>query len=196
MLVMACQMSGAVGFFGTSEQAINLSITLKLQKLIEQSGAKVILTRSDENGIYSKNQESIKSKKVSDIKNRVEIGNNSDADILISIHLNKFPESSYYSGWQTFYQKQNEDSKLLADCIQNNLNRNIQKDNNRKIMQITNIYLMDKVKIPSVIVECGFLSNEEETKKLRTDDYQNSLAWGIYSGIQEYFSNVEKCINE
>lgn len=63
-------------------------------------------------------------------------------------------------------------------------------------MQITNIYLMDKVKIPSVIVECGFLSNEEETKKLRTDDYQNSLAWGIYSGIQEYFSNVEKCINE
>ena len=181
---------GAVGFYGTSEQAINLSISLKLQKLIEQSGAKVILTRSDENGIYSTNQTSIKNKKVSDIKNRVEIGNNSNANILVSIHLNKFPASSYYSGWQTFYQKDNDKSKILADCIQENLNKNIQKENNRKTMSISNIYLMDHVKIPSVIVECGFLSNEEETSKLRTDDYQTKLAWGIYIGLQDYFNKV------
>ena len=101
---------GATGFYGTSEQAINLSISLKLQKLIEQSGAKVVLTRSDENGIYSTTQNDIKSKKVSDIKNRVEIGNNSDADVLVSIHLNKFPASNYYSGWQTFYQKDKKES--------------------------------------------------------------------------------------
>ena len=178
---------GAVGYFGTSEQSINLSITLKLQKLIEQSGAKVVLTRSDENGIYSTDSESIKSKKVSDTKNRVKIGNESMADIFISIHLNKFPASSSYSGWQTFYQKDNEKSKKLADLIQNNINKNIQIENNRKILPISQIYIMDNVKIPTVIVECGFLSNMEETTKLKTEEYQNKLAWGIYLGIQEYF---------
>lgn len=178
---------GAVGYFGTSEQSINLSITLKLQKLIEQSGAKVVLTRSDENGIYSTDSESIKSKKVSDTKNRVKIGNESMADIFISIHLNKFPASSSYSGWQTFYQKDNEKSKKLADLIQNNINKNIQIENNREILPISQIYIMDNVKIPTVIVECGFLSNMEETTKLKTEEYQNKLAWGIYLGIQEYF---------
>ena len=88
---------GAVGLFGTTEQAINLSISLKLQKLIEQCGAKVILTRSDENGIYSIDSKSIREKKVSDIKNRVDLGNNSNADIFISIHLNKYPREAIYS---------------------------------------------------------------------------------------------------
>ena len=115
---------GAVGFYGTTEQAINLSISLKLQKLIEQSGAKVILTRSDENGIYSTDSESIRNKKVSDIKNRVDIANNSDADIFISIHLNKYPSSSKYRGWQTFYQKDNDESKKIAENIQDYLNKN------------------------------------------------------------------------
>ena len=113
---------GAVGFDGTTEQAINLSISLKLQKILEQSGAKVILTRSDENGIYSLDSKSIRNKKVSDIKNRVEIGNNSNADLFISIHLNKYPPSEIYRGWQTFYQKDNNNSKELASLIQNNLN--------------------------------------------------------------------------
>ena len=76
---------GAVGFYATSEQAINLSVTLKLQKLIEQSGAKVLLTRSDENGIYSIDSKSIRNKKVSDIKNRVKLGNESSSDIFVSL---------------------------------------------------------------------------------------------------------------
>lgn len=181
--------SGASSFNGTTEQAINLSIALKLQKIIEQSGAKVILTRSDENGIYSTDSISIRNKKISDIKNRVQIGNNSDADIFISIHLNKFSGSSEYKGWQTFYQKKSEESSLLANKIQENLNKNIKENNDRKVLPITNVYIMDNVQIPTVIVECGFLSNPEETENLKKDEYQNKLVWGIYLGIQDYFYN-------
>ena len=178
---------GAVGFYGATEQAINLSISLKLQKLIEQSGAKVILTRSDENGIYSTDSESIRNKKVSDIKNRVDIANNSDADIFISIHLNKYPSSSKYRGWQTFYQKDNDESKKIAENIQDYLNKNIEYDNNRKILPISDVYIMEHINIPSVIVECGFLSNEEETRLLNTEEYQNKIAWGIFIALQDYF---------
>ena len=185
---MVFQMNGAVGYYGTTEQAINLAIGLKLQKLIEQSGASVILTRSDENGIYSLDSKSIKSKKVSDIKNRVEIGNNSNADVFVSIHLNKYPESEIYRGWQTFYQENNENSKILAQYIQDNLNKNIEFKNDRVPLKITNVYIMEHVKIPSVIIECGFLSNAEETNLLKTDNYQNKLAWGIFLGLQNYFS--------
>ena len=180
---------GAVGFNGTTEQAINLSISLKLHKLIEQSGAKVVLTRSDENGIYSLDSKSIRNKKVSDIKNRVEIGNNSNADVFISIHLNKYPPSEIYRGWQTFYQNNNEKSKQLSNIIQNNLSNNIEFKNDRTPMPITGIYIMDHVQIPSVIIECGFLSNPEEVRLLKEDTYQNKLAWGIYTGLQEYFTN-------
>ena len=179
---------GAVGFNSTTEQAINLSIALKLQKLIEQSGAKVLLTRSDENGIYSLDSKSIREKKISDVKNRVKIGNENNVDIFVSIHLNKFSGSSEYKGWQTFYKKDSEDSKLLATYIQDNLTKNIRIENKRKVMSITNVYVMDKLQVPAVIVECGFLSNPEETEKLKTDDYQNKLAWGIFIGIEEYFS--------
>lgn len=181
---------GAVGLFGTTEQAINLSISLKLQKLIEQCGAKVILTRSDENGIYSIDSKSIREKKVSDIKNRVDLGNNSNADIFISIHLNKYPPSEIYRGWQTFYQNKNDESKNLATLIQNNINKNIDYENNRTPMKITDVYIMKNITIPTVIVECGFLSNSEETTLLKDDTYQYKLAWGIFLGIQEYFYNT------
>lgn len=181
---------GAVGLFGTTEQAINLSISLKLQKLIEQCGAKVILTRSDENGIYSIDSKSIREKKVSDIKNRVDLGNNSNADIFISIHLNKYPPSEIYRGWQTFYQNKNDESENLATLIQNNINKNIDYENNRTPMKITDVYIMKNVTIPTVIVECGFLSNSEETTLLKEDTYQYKLAWGIFLGIQEYFYNT------
>ena len=86
---------GAVGIYGTTEEAINLKITLKLKAILEESGAQVILTRSDENGIYSSECTTIKSKKVSDIKNRVKIGNTEGVDIFISIHLNKFEREKY-----------------------------------------------------------------------------------------------------
>lgn len=170
---------------GTTEQELNLAITLKLQQLLEQSGTKVILTRSDYNGIYEVDKDSIRSKKISDMKNRVYIGNNSDADIYVSIHMNYYTDSQY-NGWQTFYQSKSENSKRLATIIQQSLNDNIGQ-NKRNPMAIKGAYIMDKVKIPSVIVECGFLSNKSDEEKLKTDSYQTQLAWGVYVGVQKYF---------
>lgn len=159
---------------------------MKVQNLLEQSGATVILTRSDENGIYDLDKTTLKQKKISDIRNRVKLGNESSADIFVSIHLNKIPQEQYW-GWQCFYQKGNEQSIKLANALQNNLNESIQKENTRVPMKLDTVYIMKHVEIPTSIVECGFLSNPEEEKQLLDDEYQNKLAWGIYNGIIDYF---------
>ena len=179
---------GAESSNGISEAKINLNIALKLQTLLEQSGATVILTRSDENAIYDIDSKTLKEKKMSDLKNRVKIGNESSADLFVSIHLNKIPQQQYF-GWQTFYKSSDENSTKLAKCIQSSLNESIQKENNRVAMKLDTVYIMKKVEIPISIVECGFLSNPEEEKNLLNDEYQNKLAWGIYTGIIDYFNN-------
>ena len=124
--------------------------------------------------------------KVSDMQKRVEIANTSEADIFVSIHLNKIPQTKYW-GWQTFFRKNDENSRKLANALQNGLNESIQKENKRQALKIENKYLVDNVKIPIAIVECGFLSNSEETNQLNTEEYQTKLAWGIYIGIMNYF---------
>lgn len=177
---------GAVSEDGISEADINIEIALKLQKLLEASGATVILTRSDENAIYSENAKSIREKKISDTKNRVKLANSSNADIFVSIHLNKINECQY-CGWQTFYKNGNDNGKKLATAIQNNLNLAIQKENERVPLKINNVYIIKHIEIPTVIVECGFLSNEKEKKQLQEEEYQNKLTWGIYNGIMDYF---------
>lgn len=177
---------GAEAADGTYESNINLSIVEKLQKLLESSSCTVILTRSDENGIYELDADTIRKKKISDMKNRVEIGNHSNAEIFVSIHLNKIP-ASQYSGWQSFYQPENENSLNLATCIQDNLNFAIQKENKRVPAKVPDIYLTKHLEIPFTIVECGFLSNSNECTMLQTDNYQEILAWGIYTGIMDYF---------
>ena len=177
---------GAESSKGTTEAETNLKIALKLQNLLEQSGATVILTRSDENAIYDLDAKTLKQKKISDIHNRVKIGNESSADIFVSIHLNKILQQQY-DGWQTFYNGNNENSRKLAVSIQNKLNDAIQKENNRIAKTIDNIYIIKHVEIPTTIVECGFLSNPEEERSLLEDEYQNKLAWGIYNGVINYF---------
>ena len=181
---------GAESKNGTTEAEINLKIALKVQNLLEQTGCTVILTRSDENAIYDLDSKTLKQKKVSDIKNRVKIGNQSSADIFVSIHLNKIPQQQYY-GWQCFFNSKNENSKKLAEQLQENLNDSIQKENKRVAMKLDTVYIMKNVEIPISIVECGFLSNPEEEKQLQEDEYQNRLAWGIYNGITDYFYNLE-----
>lgn len=177
---------GAVAEDGTYESQINLSIVEKLQKLLEASSCTVILTRSDENGIYELDADTIRKKKVSDMKNRVEIANNSEAEIFVSIHLNKFP-SPKYSGWQTFYKPDNESSLKLSTTIQDNLNYAIQKENKRVPEKVPDIYFAKNLELPFTIVECGFLSNSAECELLKTEEYQEKLAWGIYTGIMDYF---------
>ena len=177
---------GAESSNGTTEAETNLKIALKLQNLLEQSGCTVILTRSDENSIYDIDSKTLRQKKISDIHNRVKIGNESSADIFVSIHLNKIPQQQY-DGWQTFYNTKNSEAQKLAVSIQNSLNDAIQRENNRIAKSIENIYIIKHVEIPTTIVECGFLSNPEEEKMLLDDEYQNKLAWGIYNGIIDYF---------
>ena len=179
---------GAESSRGTTEAETNLKIALKIQNLLEQSGTTVILTRSDENAIYDIDCKTLRQKKISDIHNRVKIGNESSADIFVSIHLNKIPQSKY-DGWQTFYKEGSEQGANLAKQIQNSLNETIDKPNNRVAKSIDNIYIIKHVEIPTTIVECGFLSNPNEETLLLNDEYQNKLAWGIYNGIINYFYN-------
>lgn len=177
---------GAESRNGTTEAETNLKIAFKVQNLLEQSGATVILTRSDENAIYDYDKKTLKEKKISDIRNRVKIGNENSADIFVSIHLNKIQQEEYW-GWQTFYKEGNEQGQKLAKSIQTALNESIQKENKRVPMKIDNIYIVKHVEIPTTVVECGFLSNAEEEKQLLDDTYQDKLAWGIYNGIISYF---------
>ena len=177
---------GAQSSTGTTEAETNLKIALKVQSLLEQSGATVILTRSDDEAIYDLDSKTLKQKKISDIHNRVKIGNEAQADIFVSIHLNKIPQEQYW-GWQCFYKEGNEQSIKLAKGLQENLNESIQKENKRVAMKLENVYIMKHVEIPISIVECGFLSNKEEEKLLLEDSYQDKLAWGIYNGIIDYF---------
>lgn len=186
---------GAQSSRGTTEAETNLKIAKKLQNLLEQSGATVILTRSDENAIYDAEESSLRQKKVSDIHNRVRIGNESSADIFVSIHLNKIPQQQYW-GWQCFYQLGNDKSIKLAKSVQNNLNEAIQRENKRVPMKLDNVYIMKHVEIPTTIMECGFLSNPEEEQMLLEDTYQEKLAWGIYNGIMEYFCENENKSND
>ena len=179
---------GAQNSEGMTEAKINLEIVYKIKKLLEDCGATVILTRSDENAIYDENAKTIGQKKVSDIKNRVRIGNQSSADIFVSIHLNKIPDARC-KGWQTFYNVRNEKSKDLANNIQKSLNDTMKIENKRTPQKLTNVYIMKNVEIPITIVECGFLSNKEDASLLKTEEYQDKLAWGIYDGIINYFQD-------
>lgn len=186
MPAMVCQMKELKVLLGTTEAQTNLKIALKVQYLLEQSGATVLLTRSDENAIYDLNSKTLKQKKISDIHNRVKIGNESSADIFVSIHLNKIPQQQYW-GWQCFFKEGNEASIKLAKSIQTNLNEAIPKENKRVAMKLDTVYIMKHVEIPISVVECGFLSNPEEEKLLLEEEYQNKLAWGIYNGVMDYF---------
>lgn len=169
---------GAIGNSGIYEKEINLNIALKLQNLIEQSGSTVIMTRVED--------EMLGGSKQKDMAIRKKLREENSGDIFISIHLNSFPQESC-KGAQTFYAN-NEESKILAEKIQKNMVKYLDEDNSRIAKKLTDVYLLKNVNIPSVIVECGFLSNSKEEKLLSDKEYQSKVAFSIYSGICEYFN--------
>lgn len=173
------------------EKDINLQITLKLRELLESSGCLVLLTREEDTSLYEEEAgKTTRQKYNENLKNRRKMIEESGVDAFVSIHLNKFEQSKYY-GAQTFYPEGQNDSKLLSQFIQDELKRVVDKTNQRKIKPSKDIYLLKENKIPSVLIECGFLSNEKESKLLNDEKYQEKLAWAIYAGIQKYFgSNV------
>ena len=178
---------GAVSKDGIEESSLNLEIATKLKEKLEENNYEVIMTRTTENNIAdSDKQFSIKQIKVSDLTNRVKIANESNADFMISIHMNKFSESKYF-GWQTFYSKNSEMGKKLATLIQNSISQNIERENKRTPLSIEGIKIVDKTNIPVVIVECGFLSNPDDLSLLQTEEYQEKLVRGICEGIIEFY---------
>lgn len=177
---------GAIGRTGVLEDNINLEIALKLRKLIEQSGGVGLMIREDDSGLYSEGRARIRDKKNEDLKERHKMINESEADILISIHLNFFPQSQYY-GAQCFYNSGDEEGKKLAELIQTELIDVIQNNNTRKAKSIDTVYLLKNNKMPGVLVECGFLSNYEEERLLQDENYQEKLAWAIFMGMMKYF---------
>ena len=173
----------------TAEKDVNLIIALKIRELLEASGALVILTREEDVSLYEESgDKTIRQKYNENLKNRKKIIQESNADMFVSIHLNAFEQSKYY-GAQTFYPKGKEDSIGLSKYIQGELKRVVDKTNNREVKARDDIYLLKENEIPSVLIECGFLSNEKEAKLLVDEKYQEKLAWSIYVGIQKYFSS-------
>ena len=177
---------GAVTKNGVEEKDLNLSVALFLQEYFEQSGTHVVLTRSDDRGIYEE-ADTIRSKKRSDLKNREKIIKNSGADAVISIHMNEFSEAKY-SGPQVFFSANNAESEQLANFVQNSMNEALNPPSKRDYKKAgESIYLLKKAEIPAILVECGFLSNPEEQQKLLNERYRQKVAWSIYCGAITYF---------
>lgn len=173
---------GKTGALGKDEKNINLAVMEKLQQYLEQGGATVFITRATD--------EALGSKKRTDMAERKKIANESNGDILVSIHQNAFP-STGAKGAQVFYHKSSEDGKNLAELIQERLKANVDGENKRLAKQNSDYYILRTTEIPAVIVECGFLSNPSEEQLLNDEAYQTKLAWAIYLGINDYFSQKE-----
>lgn len=166
----------------TNESEINLEITLKLKNNLEKLGANVILTRIDNNDLS--NQNALYRKK-SDFDNRIRIINNSHADMYLSIHQNIYSNPKYY-GPQVFYYPKITDNEQIAKTMQTELNKYTKSKRNIKI--ITGTYMYSKLNIKGVLIECGFLSNNNERVKLESEEYQLNLVKIISDAIIKYFS--------
>lgn len=176
-----------MGINGVLEKDLNLAVAKKLQQFFEQGGTSVILTRSDDNGIYDVSG-SVRNKKNSDLKNREKLMRSSGADAFVSIHMNKFPDGKY-SGPQVFYSGNNQKSEFLAKNVQDGLIEALAPSSARAVKKADgSIYLLKQAKLPAILVECGFLSNEAELQKLQDEAYQKQIAWAIYCGIIKYFN--------
>ncbi len=178
---------GASGDMGIGEAPLTLAISEKLMAFLEGSGFDVEMTRYEDEGLYSLKSKTIREKKNEDLANRVKMINETEADLTISIHLNSFPQKQYY-GAHVFYQKNSMPGKIAAEIMQDSL-KNILDKNNKRVPQVKkDIRIMDETKPPVLLIECGFLSNPSEEKKLVSDEYQEKTAWAIYTGLIRYFN--------
>lgn len=178
---------GKVSAGGALEKDINLEIAIKLQQFLEQEDVEVVLTRDSDAGLYDENASN---KKVQDMKRRVELIESTRPVVTVSIHQNSYHEE-YVHGAQTFYYANSEQSKELAEKIQQVLLNTIDRNNTRVAKANDSYYLLKKTSSPIVIVECGFLSNREEAQKLESEYYQEKLAWAIHLGILQYLNEID-----
>lgn len=172
---------GTVGIDGSLEKEINLSIALNLYDFLTVSGIKCALTREGDNEFYLNGE----TRSRSDLYNRMDYINSFDNAILISIHQNHF-ENENEHGTQIWYSANTQESKVIADKVLNSVKINLQTDNQRENKESDNsYYLLYKAVVPSIMIECGFVSNKEENDKLQNASYQKQFAYSVLYGVSE-----------
>lgn len=183
---------GAVSPDGVPESGINLQIVRKAEGLLVFLGRSVRLTRTGEEAIYSPEAQTLREKKVSDLKNRVALINQQSGAVLISIHQNSMPDHPSVHGAQVFYNAVSPGGEL-GMTVQGALNGAVNAGNEKNARAIdSTIYLMKNVRCPAILIECGFLSNPAETRLLLTDEYQVKLAACIAAGLLQYHTEGAK----
>lgn len=177
---------GCVSVNGAAEKGINLSIVQTLRDSLDILGFEVVCTREDDRSIHDSGVEGIAKQKISDMNNRLDIINRYDDALVLSVHQNQYVDKRY-SGAQMFYAKDNDDSRRLAECMKKQFVALLQPDNDRETKPVgKEMYLIHNAKNPALMIECGFLSNEQEAKLLESADYQKKVAFTILTGAQEY----------
>ncbi|WP_079504229.1 N-acetylmuramoyl-L-alanine amidase CwlD [Mesobacillus jeotgali] len=172
------------------EKEIALNVSLKLRDYLQQQGALVIMTRETDMDLADKGLKGYSKRKVQDLKRRLDLINDSEADFFATIHLNAIP-SSKWKGAQTFYSTNYKENKRAAKLIQDELRRNLE-NTDRDAKAANSIYLLKHTNKPGVLVEIGFLSNPGEAANLRQEDYQEKVAASIYEGMLRYFTDEQK----
>lgn len=177
---------GKVGINGALEKDINLKVAGLLKMFLEAEDIKVVMTRTDEGGLYD---EDASNKKVQDMKRRIAVIEEAEPEIVVSIHQNSYHEE-YVHGAQVFYYNGSTGGKKLAELIQDSFVLRVDPENKREAKANDSYYLLKKTSRPIVIVECGFLSNREEAEKLNADIYQQKTAWAIHMGVLRYLNGA------
>ncbi|UOF91925.1 N-acetylmuramoyl-L-alanine amidase [Fodinisporobacter ferrooxydans] len=177
---------GAKGPDGTMEKTVTLPIVLYLRDLMVQAGAHVVLTRDIDKDLAPSDLQGLSKRKTADLKSRLQIIRNAKPDLFISVHTNADP-SPQWSGAQTFYPKDDESSKEIANLVQRSFQNHL-IPTNRQVKQIEGIYLMTHADVPAVLAEVGFISNPTESSKLKTKAYQQTIAACIYTAVVQYYS--------
>ena len=174
---------GAVSPDGVVESDLNLAITRRLRDVLLFLGRDTVLTRTGEDAIYSPEAVTLREKKVSDLKNRVDLINSQPEAVLISIHQNSMPDHPSVHGAQVFYNGAASGPRL-GETVQAALNGAVNAGHEKKAAQVpSSVYLMKEITAPGVLVECGFLSNAAETEQLKDPAYQTKLAAAIAAGV-------------
>lgn len=175
---------GKIGINGALEKELNLQIAEKLKLFLEASDVEVIMTRTTDGGLYDENSSN---KKVQDMKQRIQIIEEAQPQLAVSIHQNSYSEE-YVDGAQVFYYNGSVQGKRLAELLQSRLVEHLDPENHRQAKANDSYYLLKKTGRPIVIVECGFLSNQAEAEKLCDPLYQERVAWQIHMGIMQYLN--------
>lgn len=185
---------GGAGDQDAQEEDIALNISLMLRDYLQEQGALVMMTREEDKDLASEGTSGLSRRKTEDLRNRLKIINESEADFYVSVHLNSIP-SPRWSGAQTFFAPQIEENARAAKFIQDELRINLE-NTTRKAKAINHVYILKYAKKPGVLVEVGFLSNPVERRNLKDEKYQEKVAASIYKGILRYYSNETELVEE